>query len=124
MQYLTAMSSTISRVSSYDQVALLYFHRSTYSYTNKKVESSANRIPHPRAEHNQTASQLRPRTTIYYLRLSHVRDAWDSASCRPTCAEFIMSRASSRSCDKCSGAGVFDGEEVASVGSASRRAAD
>ena len=62
--------------------------------------------------------------TIYSHRLSQLDDAFVSSSCRPACAEFIASRASLRSFDGCSGGQVFDGEELPSVGSASRRAAD
>ena len=62
--------------------------------------------------------------TIYSRRLSQLDDAFASSSCRSACAEFIASRASLRSFDRCSGGRVFDGEVVPNVGSASRRAAD
>ena len=63
--------------------------------------------------------------TIYSRRLSQLDDTFSSSSCRSACeAEFIASRASLRNFARCSGGRVFDGEEVPSVGSASRRAAD
>ena len=62
--------------------------------------------------------------TIYSRRLSQLDDDFASSSFWLACAEFIASRASLRSFERCSGGRVFDGEEVPSDGSASRRAAD
>ena len=90
------------------------------------VNLSINRCPYPCVDKQRktTASQARHHGHDPSHRLNHVDDASNSASCRPACAKFIASRASCRSCDRCSGAGVFDGEEVPKEGFASRRPAD
>lgn len=64
------------------------------------------------------------RRAVHFYRLSQVDDACDSALGGLTWAVSITSRASCRSCVKCSGGRVFDSDEVANFESASSLAVD